>query len=76
MHTLCAGVRVSAADPDQLLVDELVGAEAAELAAEAGALDAAERQLGAVGADGLTKTMPASIWSATRSACSGSVVNT
>ena len=37
------------ADADHLLVDELVGAEAAELAARARALDAAEGQLGAVG---------------------------
>src|SRR3954453_6431343 len=36
---------------DQLLVDELVGAVAAELAAEARALEAAERQLRAVGPD-------------------------
>src|SRR5262249_21194298 len=36
---------------DQLLVDELVGAVGAELAAEAGALEAAERQLRAVGED-------------------------
>src|ERR1700709_1471777 len=36
---------------DQLLVDELVGAEAAELAAEAGALETAERQLGTVRPD-------------------------
>src|SRR5215208_5288857 len=41
----------SAADPDQLLVDELVDAVAAQLAAEAGALDTAEGQLRAVGAD-------------------------
>src|SRR3954454_18458295 len=36
---------------DQLLVDELIGAVAAELAAEARALEAAERQLRTVGAD-------------------------
>src|SRR5262249_35533370 len=36
---------------NQLLVDELVGPGGAQLAAEAGALDAAERQLGAVGED-------------------------
>src|SRR3954453_15104617 len=36
---------------DQLLVDELVSAVAAELAPEPGALEAAERQLRAVGAD-------------------------
>ena len=35
------------------LFDELVDAEAAELAAEAGALHAAERQLDALGADGV-----------------------
>src|ERR1700753_1175345 len=34
--------------PDQLLVDELIGAVAAELAPETGALEAPERQLGAV----------------------------
>src|SRR5262249_35015549 len=43
----CQGSYLSAAD--ELLVDELVGAVAAELAAEAGALEAAERQLRAVG---------------------------
>src|SRR5262252_4188156 len=43
--------RCRSADPDQLLVDELVGAVLAELAAGAGALDAAERQLCAVRAD-------------------------
>src|SRR6185312_12469415 len=36
---------------DQLLVDELVGPVAAELAAEARALEPSERQLGAVRAD-------------------------
>src|SRR6185312_9524869 len=39
------------ADADQLLVDELVGSVAAELASEAGAFRAAERQLGSVRAD-------------------------
>src|SRR5215213_6338097 len=48
----------SAADADELLVDELVDAVAAELAAEAGALDAAERQLGAVGADEVDEDHP------------------
>src|SRR5712691_9465448 len=38
-------------DADQLLVDELVGAVAAELASEAGAFRAAERQLSSVRAD-------------------------
>src|SRR5262249_23600759 len=36
---------------NQLFVDELVGSDGAQLAAEAGALVAAERQLGAVGED-------------------------
>ena len=62
------------ADPDQLLVHELVNAEAVELATEAGSLHAAERELRAVGADEVDKTMPASIFAATRSACSASVV--
>ena len=44
-------VRSRPPDADQLLVDEFIGPEAAKLAAEAGALDTAERQLGAVGAD-------------------------
>src|SRR5690349_19073047 len=48
----------SAPDPDQLLVDELVHAVAAELAAEARALDAAERQLGAVRADDVDEHHP------------------
>src|SRR4029077_9945274 len=39
------------ADADQLLVDELVGPVAAELASEAGAFRSAERQLGTVCAD-------------------------
>src|SRR5581483_8496006 len=38
-------------DPDQLLVDELVHPVRAELASEAGTLDAPERQLGAVEED-------------------------
>jgi hypothetical protein len=38
-------------DADQLLVDELVRPVAAELASEAGAFRAAERQLGTVCAD-------------------------
>ena len=41
----------SGADADELLVDELVGREQAHLARGAGALDAAERQLGRVGED-------------------------
>src|SRR3954469_22373724 len=43
--------RARSADADQLLVDELVGPVAAELSSEAGALRAAERQLGTVCAD-------------------------
>src|SRR6185503_13225553 len=39
------------ADPDQLLVDELVRAVLPELAPPAGPLDAAEWELGTVGAD-------------------------
>ena len=45
-------------DADQLLVDELLDAVLAELAAEAGALDAAERQLGAVEADAVDVDHP------------------
>src|SRR6476619_4131142 len=46
-----AGTPFGSADPDQLLVDELVRTVLAQLASRTGALDAAERQLGAVGAD-------------------------
>ena len=47
----CSGASGSAADADQLAVDELLGRELAQLAAEPGALDAAERQLRGIGAD-------------------------
>src|SRR3954447_17781508 len=40
-----------AADADQLLVDEFVSSVAAQLAAESGTLDAAERKLWSIGAD-------------------------
>ena len=52
--SIVIGVRAvggSGAGADQFLVDEFVGTPAAELAARAGTLDAAEGQLGAVGAD-------------------------
>src|SRR6478609_10591704 len=43
--------REASADADELLVDELVDAEASELSTEARSLDSAERQLDALGAD-------------------------
>src|SRR4029079_16126415 len=46
-----AGTPFGSADPNQLLVDELVRPVLPQLAPRAGALDAAERQLGAVRAD-------------------------
>src|SRR6185503_5091621 len=55
---LLARDRPSLAEPEQLLVDELGGAEASELAAEAGPLDSAERQLGAFRADRVDEDHP------------------
>src|SRR5579863_9924380 len=47
----CRGSWTVSADADQLLVDELIGPVAAELAPEARRLDAAERELRTIGPD-------------------------